>query len=104
MTEIVRKAPGTHVLAGLSGGGGAAAYAGQATLASGSALYARQLLLAPYIDVAIIGPALTPIENLGLGEIKVDFGAALPLAPLMSWSCVCDGGTSFRGWPAARRC
>lgn len=59
------------MLAGLSGGGAAAAYAGQATVDSGAALYTRQLLLAPYIDVASIGALLSPAIALGLGALKV---------------------------------
>ena len=75
MNDIVRLAPGIKVLAGLSGGGAAAAYGGQAIDATtGEALFARQLLLAPYVDVATIGPALGPAVALGLGDIKVDFG------------------------------
>ena len=63
------------MLAGLSGGGAAAAYGGQAVdAATGQALFARQLLLAPYIDVATIGPALGLAVALGLGDVKVDFG------------------------------
>jgi len=65
---------GELVLAGLSGGGGAALYSSQKTRADGSALYERTLLLAPYIDVAIIGPFLGPAISLGMGELKVDFG------------------------------
>ena len=43
LNGIAALAPGTRVLAGLSGGGGAAIYAGMATDASGDALYARQV-------------------------------------------------------------
>ena len=73
--SIVRVASGEKVLVGLSGGGGAALHTGTtATNADGTALFARQLLVAPYIDAAVIGPILEPVENLGLGEVKVDFG------------------------------
>jgi len=49
-------------------------YSSRATRADGSALFARVLLVAPYIDVAVIGPVLQPAIDLGLGELKVDFG------------------------------
>ena len=77
MSEIVRLAPGEKVLAGLSGGGGAALHAGMTALnADGTALFSRQLLVAPYLDVAVIGPMLDTFESIGLGDIKVDFGAS----------------------------
>jgi len=74
INEIVALAPGTHVITGLSGGANAALYAGRTIKEDGSALYARQLFVAPYLDVATIGSLLTPLINLGLGNVKVDWG------------------------------
>lgn len=77
VNAIVAQASGERVLVGLSGGGALALYAGQATLpGSSSALYGRQMLLAPYVGLqtfeAILGPAL----SLGLGSISMDYGIA----------------------------
>ena len=92
MVDIVKLAPGEKILMGLSGGGGAALYTGMtATNTDGTALFSKQLLVAPYLDVAIIGPALGPIEAMGLGEVKVDFGA----------SCRGRRGLGKRGKPAS---
>ena len=73
--DVAAKATGELVLAGLSGGGTASLYSLRATRPDGTALFTRTLLLAPYIDVATIGPMLQPAIDLGLGELKVDFGA-----------------------------
>ena len=75
ISRIVALAPGTHVVSGLSGGGAAAIYEGMTTKPDGSALFARQLFVAPYLDVAIIGPAISPAIAFGLGKLKLDFGA-----------------------------
>jgi len=72
--DVASLAVGELVLAGLSGGGGAAGYSSMKTRADGSALYKRTILYAPYIDVATIGTALGPAKALGLGELKIDFG------------------------------
>ena len=64
-TSIAALASGELVLAGLSGGGGAALYASQRKRADGAGLYQRVLLIAPYLDVATIGPMLEPAEPQG---------------------------------------
>lgn len=75
INDIAALATGVRVVVGLSGGGAAAAYAGQAAVPGGtSALYTRQLLIAPYIGLKTFQSILGPAASLGLGRIKIHYG------------------------------
>jgi len=77
INAIAALAHGEKVVLGLSGGGGMALAAGQATVPNGTrALYTRQLLLAPYIGLQSFEAILNPALSLGLGRINIHYGAA----------------------------
>ena len=75
INSIAALATGRRIVVGLSGGGGAALYAGQATApGSSTALYERQLLLAPYIGLEVFESVLGPANSLGFGQISIHYG------------------------------
>jgi len=77
VNAIVALASGERVLVGLSGGGALALAAGQAVFPGGTtALYDRQLLIAPYIGLQTFESILSPALSLGLGSISIHYGAA----------------------------
>ena len=74
LNAIVALAPGEHAIVGLSFGGNSAAYLGQARRPDGSPLYARQLIIAPFIGLAGADLLLSSITALGLGNLVDQWG------------------------------